>query len=194
VLEIPAANGGTIVGSVRDCWQTAIEDVGPAVVDKGKGGKYLILPPNYRETVQDFYTPMASANYQSITVRALPASREFVAAISRNFSDPDVYPTDARGLCFSYTFFSAKHLGQGQFYLMTIKDKDGNDFDGSKMYRLRVPANAPISQYWSATLYDRETHALIRDMKRPSRSRRIRIYKRIPTVRWTFSWTQSSGR
>jgi hypothetical protein len=69
VLEIPAANGGTIVGSVRDCWQTAIEDVGPAGVDKGKGGKYLILPPNYRETVQDFYTPMASANYQSITVR-----------------------------------------------------------------------------------------------------------------------------
>ena len=29
-------------------------------------------------------------------------------------------------------FFSAKHLGAGQFYLMTIKDKDGNPLDGSK--------------------------------------------------------------
>src|SRR5262249_16254279 len=34
VLEIPPSDGGTIVGSVMDCWQTAIEDVGPAGVDK----------------------------------------------------------------------------------------------------------------------------------------------------------------
>jgi len=300
VLEIPPADGDTIVGSVKDCWQTAIEDVGPAGIDKGKGGKYLILPPNHRETVPDCYIPMSSGNYQGYALLrsipnsgsdrdvakaveyakgiklyplskaanppkttfvdavdvifdstipynlrffqsldrmiqsepwltrdklmidqlkaigiekgrtfapdarmkvilghaavearaylqslyetvfvppfddsarwALPASREFVVAISRNFSDPDVYPTDARGLCFSIAFFSAKHLGQGQFYLMTIKDKDGNDFVGSNTYRLHVPPNAPIKQYWSATLYDRETHALIRNMKRPGRS------------------------
>jgi hypothetical protein len=48
VLEIPPADDGTIVGSVMDCWQAAIEDVGPAGVDKGSGGKYLILPPNYK--------------------------------------------------------------------------------------------------------------------------------------------------
>ena len=27
-------------------------------------------------------------------------------------------------------YFSAKHLGEGQFYLMTIVDKDGKPFDG----------------------------------------------------------------
>src|SRR6516164_10779660 len=43
VLEIPPAGDGTIVGSVDDCWQTAVEDVGPAGLDKGKGGKYVIL-------------------------------------------------------------------------------------------------------------------------------------------------------
>ena len=32
----------SITGSVNYAWQTAIEDVGPAGVDKGKGGKYLI--------------------------------------------------------------------------------------------------------------------------------------------------------
>jgi hypothetical protein len=33
-----------------------------------------------------------------------------------------------------------------------------------------VPANAPVSQYWSATVYNRATHAFVRDALRPSRS------------------------
>ena len=33
-----------------------------------------------------------------------------------------------------------------------------------------MPANAPVKLYWSATVYDRETHALIRDMSWSSRS------------------------
>src|ERR1700756_554043 len=57
VLEIPLANGGSITGSVDDCWQTAIEDVGPAGVDKGKGGKYLILPPDYKDKLPVGYIP-----------------------------------------------------------------------------------------------------------------------------------------
>src|SRR4029453_9882131 len=43
------------------------------------------------------------------------------------------------------------------------------NFDGSKSYRLTVPANAPVNQYWSATVYDRATHSLIRDMSRSGR-------------------------
>jgi hypothetical protein len=43
VLEIPRADEGSILGSLDDCWQTVIEDVGLAGVDKEKGGKYLIL-------------------------------------------------------------------------------------------------------------------------------------------------------
>jgi hypothetical protein len=65
VLEIPSAEGGTIVGSVDDCWQAAIEDVGSAGVDKGKGGKYLILPPDYKEKVPDGYIAMPSDTYQT---------------------------------------------------------------------------------------------------------------------------------
>jgi len=36
--------------------------------------------------------------------------------------------------------------------------------DGGRTYRLTVPANAPVKLYWSATVYDRATHALIREM------------------------------
>lgn len=80
-----------------------------------------------------------------------------------------IHKTDARGLTYSYGFIGIKHLGAGQFYLMTIKDKDGQSLDGGKTYRLTVPANAPVEQYWSAPVYDRATHAFIRNMERFSR-------------------------
>ena len=87
-----------------------------------------------------------------------------------NFSNPDTYAVDGRGISYSMAYFSAKHLGDGQYYLMTIADKDGQPFEGAKRYRLHVPPDAPVSLYWSATAYDRETHALIRDTKWSSRS------------------------
>ena len=90
-----------------------------------------------------------------------------------SFADPNKYPVDARGLTYTYAFIGIKRLGAGQFYLISIRDKDGNAFDGGKTYRLTVPPNAPVEQYWSVTAYDRETHALIRNMPRASRSSQI---------------------
>ena len=90
--------------------------------------------------------------------------RMVVEGLQTNFADPTPIPSMAAGVAYSCAFFSAKHLGTGQYYLMTIKDKEGQPFDGGRTYRLNVPANAPVKQYWSATVYDRETHALIRDV------------------------------
>jgi len=300
VLEIPPADDGSITGSIMDCWQTALEDVGPAGVDQGKGGKYLILPPAYQGRIPQGYIALRSGNYQgyallrsilrsgsdedvakavayarrirlyplsqaasppdttfvdaigSVFDATIPYDRRFFESLDRrvqaepwlprdramidllrsvgiekgksfapdaqtlstlddaaqeakswiesryiklfspryyvdahwavpvqpelskglqtDFADPDSYPIDARGVTYSYAFFSAKHFGAGQFYLMTLKDKQGNFFDGSKAYRLSVPPNAPVTQYWSATVYDRSTHALIRDLRWSSRS------------------------
>jgi len=300
VLEVPPAEGGTFVGSIDDLWQVAIEDVGPAGFDKGKGGKYLILPPGCKGSVPEGYFPMPSQTYRGFAILrsmlkstesnevatavaygkrikmyplaqatnppatqfldavdtvfdstikydasffttldrviqsepclardaalvdqlktigivkgkpfqpdaqtrlllneaareahlwldsqcealfkttffpgthwAVPASPELIKAISEGMNDPNNYPVDARGTSYTMGFFSAKHLGAGQFYLMTIRDKNGNRFAGRNTYRLSVPPNAPVNQYWSATLYDRETHALIRDQKWSSRS------------------------
>ena len=58
----------------------------------------------------------------------------------------------------------------GSFYQMTFADKDGGPLDGGMIYRLRVPPNPPVNLYWSATVYDRATHASVRDMKWSSRS------------------------
>jgi hypothetical protein len=300
VVDIPPAGDGSITGSFDDGWQTAIEDVGPAGVDKGQGGKYLILPPGHREPIPAGYIAMRSQTYAGFAILrsnigsgsdadiakavaygkriglyplsqaanpppttfvdvvdvvydstipydlrffqsldrfvqrepwlerdkamidklksigiekskpfspdartqeilnqagreaaawldiryegvfsppyfegsrwAVPASPEVIEGLSTGFAKPDSYPLDGRGLTFSFAFFSAKHLGTGQFYLMTIKDNDGQTFEGGSTYRLNVPANPPVQLYWSATAYDRATHALIRDVPRASRA------------------------
>lgn len=297
VLEIPPAEGGSITGSVDTGWQEALEDVGPAGLDKGAGGKYLILPPDFDGEVPDGFIPLQSATYTGFgalrsniassddadvaaaaeygkrikcyplsgpestsfidaadavydstipyhlrffelldqfvqrepwlqrdrvmisilasigieqgklfepddelkavldaaateahgwldtnyprffaapyfdgTHWAVPASPEVVRGMQSGFADPASYPVDDRGLLYSFIYFSAKHLGQGQFYVMTIADADGEPLDGAATYRLRVPADAPVSLYWSATVYDRATHALVRDQPYGSRS------------------------
>ncbi len=102
-----------------------------------------------------------------------PAPPDLVKAAQDGYADPNTYPVDSRGLAYSYAFIGLKHLGVGQMYLISIRDKAGEAFDGSKTYRLSVPPNAPVEQYWSVTAYDRQTHALIRNMPRASRSSQI---------------------
>jgi hypothetical protein len=45
-------------------------------------------------------------------------------------------------------------LGFGQVYLEASKDSRGHWLDGGRSYRMRVPAGAPVKQFWSITLYD----------------------------------------
>lgn len=99
-----------------------------------------------------------------------PADTGLIKAAQSGFSDPDDYPVDARGLAYTYAYIGIKRLGAGQFYMISIKDKSGAGLDGGKAYRLHVPPNVPVEQYWSATAYDRETHALIRNVDRASRA------------------------
>jgi hypothetical protein len=103
----------------------------------------------------------------------LPAPADIVKAAQEGYADPDVYPIDSRGMAYSYAYIGIKRLGAGQFYLISIRDKDGRAFEGGGTYRLTVPPNAPVEQYWSVTAYDRQTHALIKNMSRASRSSQI---------------------
>ncbi len=298
VLEIPAATSGTIVGSIMDCWQKALEDVGPAGADGGKGGKYLILPPDYKGKIPGGYIVLPSDNYKgyallrsmpatnskadvakaveyarkiklyplssplgqtvfvdvtdqvfdanipydmeffrsldrivqtepwiardramidilkttglekgkSFTPSAdtekrllaalsdahqwidiqyesfppyyegthwfLPASPELFQSWGNGFTTENSYPVDQRGVNYYWGFSSLKRTGAGQhqLYIFATVDKEGNPLDGAKTYRLHIPANVPVSQYWSVTAYDRSTHGLIRDVATSNRS------------------------
>ena len=292
VLEVPPADEGLFNGSIMNRWQAAIEDIGPGGVDKGKGGKYLILPPGYdMSKVPAGYFPIPSDSYlgyalirsvlrsgsdadvakaiaysermklyplsqaanppptvfvdaadvvfdstipydirffesldrmvqaepwlerdkamidplrtigiergkrfkpdarmQQILNSAIqeakawfearyetlppfyegehwffPSTAEMIQNVMSDWRVPDSYPIDARGTAYTLAFFSAKHLGESQYYLLTGNDKDGKPLDGKASYRLRVPANAPVTQYWSMTVYDRATHAFFKN-------------------------------
>jgi len=102
-----------------------------------------------------------------------PAPPDLIKVMQDGYADVNVYPVDERGMVYSYAFIGLKRLGAGQFYLISIRDKDGDPFDGAKTYRLNVPPNVPVDQYWSVTAYDRDTHALIKNMPRASRSSQI---------------------
>jgi hypothetical protein len=99
-----------------------------------------------------------------------PTTEEMFHNVMSFWRTPDSYPIDARGTVYSLAFFSAKHLGQSQYYLLSGRDKNGKPLEGKTSYRLRVPANAPVTQYWSMTVYDRATHAFIRRAKWAGRS------------------------
>ena len=58
VIEVPAAEGGSINGNIVTIWQVPLEDAGPSGADAGKGGKYLILPPGYSKKIPDGYIPL----------------------------------------------------------------------------------------------------------------------------------------
>ena len=75
VLEIPPADAGSITGTVMDLWQSALEDVGPAGMDNGRGGKYVILPPGYKAKLPTGYIPLPSDTYQGYALlRSIPMS------------------------------------------------------------------------------------------------------------------------
>ena len=65
VLEVPAkTNKAVLYGQVVDAWQTTIAGVGPVGEDKGAGGKYLLLPPGYKESIPSGYFPVLSDSYR----------------------------------------------------------------------------------------------------------------------------------
>jgi hypothetical protein len=109
-----------------------------------------------------------------------PGHPDLIKAGSEGFANPDSYPVDWRGLAYHYAYIGIKRLGAGQFYLINIKDREGQSYDGSKTYRLRVPPNVPVDQYWSLTVYDRETHALVKNVDRASRASNAAEVKKNP--------------
>jgi len=59
VIESPP----NVLGILDDMWMRYLGDVGNAGPDKGKGGKFLILPPGYKGDVPDGYHVFRSRTY-----------------------------------------------------------------------------------------------------------------------------------
>ncbi len=291
VVEIPpAVTGASFYGTIEDAWYVPLIDLG----FEGKGGKYLVLPPDYTGDVPDGYVAVRPNTYNTMTLlRSIlaspseadvkagdglvqqlkiyplskaanpPAQRfldmtdivynglikydeTFFASLARVLNEEPVQPRDremmgmllplgiekgkefkpdaatvgqlkaaaaeawawlidkaatdvtpwwpnsqwclpsppitvptgfkwempnyfgveARAIALSQYFCPTEKLGTGSFYFGTFHDRSGNPLEGQNTYRLDVPPNVPVLEFWSATVYSLKTSSFFLNAER----------------------------
>lgn len=73
-----------------------------------------------------------------------------------NLSARSLFYFNAAGVTPSMALTKA---GEGSDYAMTSLDSQKKPFDGAKTYRLHLPPNVPVNDFWAVTIYDTQTRS-----------------------------------
>jgi hypothetical protein len=69
----------------------------------------------------------------------------------------------------TYPGMTEKMVGAGSQYALAFVDANDAPFDGAKTYRLHVPPNVPVNNFWSILVYDTQTRSMLQtDQEWPS--------------------------
>jgi hypothetical protein len=74
-------------------------------------------------------------------------------------------PNVRTAMFFAYTFITPAMIMRltdiGSQYIIAFVDSKGEYFDGSKTYKVALPANIPAGKFWSFTVYDNQTRSML---------------------------------
>ena len=89
VVEVPPMT----LGMIDDFWFKYVTDIGIVGPDRGKGGKYLLLPPGHQGDVPPGYLVVQVPTFESILVwRNMPVKGDIKPAIESLHKNTRIYP------------------------------------------------------------------------------------------------------
>ena len=89
VVEVPPMT----LGMIDDFWFKYVTDIGIVGPDRGKGGKYLLLPPGHQGDVPQGYLVVQVPTFESILVwRNMPVKGDIKPAIESLHKNTRIYP------------------------------------------------------------------------------------------------------
>ncbi|WP_217358492.1 DUF1254 domain-containing protein [Ruegeria atlantica] len=88
VIELPSG----MLGALNDGFFRYVGDFGPAGPDKGKGGKYLILPPNHKGNVPEGYFVLNPKTFRNWIFLRGSVSDGLEEAVNNITSNLKIYP------------------------------------------------------------------------------------------------------
>jgi hypothetical protein len=115
VLAIPAG----MLGAFNDAWFRYMQDIGPFGPDKGNGGKYLVVPPDYEKTLPDGYFIVPSKTYRVWVFMRGSIAKGLEAAVTNIKENFKVYPLNEMDEPKSMEFINASNKS-----FNTIHDND----------------------------------------------------------------------